>query len=64
MYVEIPSQYDTANVKLYDILGKKVLEKTVSSTQKKINVSNLSKGVYLAKIEANGLSITKKIIKN
>ena len=64
LYVEIPSQYDTANVKLYDILGKKVLEKTVSSTQKKINVSNLSKGVYLAKIEANGLSITKKIIKN
>ncbi len=64
LYVEIPSQYDTANVKLYDILGKKVLEKTVSSTQNKINVSNLSKGVYLAKIEANGLSITKKIIKN
>ena len=64
LYVEIPSQYDTATVKLYDILGKKVLEKTVSSTQKKINVSNLSKGVYLAKIEANGLSITKKIIKN
>ena len=64
LYVEIPSQYDTANVKLYDILGKKVLEKTVYSTQKKINVSNLSKGVYLAKIEANGLSITKKIIKN
>ena len=64
LYVEIPSQYDTATVKLYDILGKKVLEKTVSSTKTKINVSNLSKGVYLAKIEANGLSITKKIIKN
>ena len=64
LYVEIPSQYDTATVKLYDILGKKVLEKIVSSTQTKINVSNLSKGVYLAKIEANGLSITKKIIKN
>ena len=61
---EIPSQYDTATVKLYDILGKKVLEKIVSSTQKKINVSNLSQGVYFAKIEATGLSITKKIIKN
>jgi len=64
LYVEIPSQHETATVKMYDILGKKVLEKTVSATQTTINVASLSKGIYLAKIEANGLSVTKKIIKN
>ncbi|RAJ12985.1 S8 family serine peptidase [Olleya aquimaris] len=61
---EIPSQYEQASVKIYDILGKKVIETTVTSMQQNINTATLAKGVYLVKIEANDLSLTKKIIKN
>ncbi|WGD34057.1 S8 family serine peptidase [Olleya sp. YS] len=62
--VEIPNQYEEAWVKIYDILGKKVIETTVTTIQQNINTTALAKGVYLVKIEANDLSITKKIIKN
>lgn len=61
--VEIPSQFEEASIKMYDVLGKKVIDTKVNAIDKKINTSVLSKGVYLIKIEAEGLSITKKIIK-
>jgi hypothetical protein len=62
--IQLPLQIEEASVKLYDVLGKKVIDTKVNSINKTINTNPLSKGVYLIKVEAEGLSIAKKIIKN
>lgn len=53
----------TTNYQIYDILGKKILSGTVTTSNKKINVSSLKKGIYIIKIENNNGSLTKKLIK-
>lgn len=62
--IQIPSQFDEVRVRFYDVLGKKVLDTKVTAINQNVTTSALSKGVYLVKIEAEGLAITKKIIKN
>ena len=46
-------------IQFYNMLGQQVL---TSKATKNINVSNLSAGVYLVKINQNSSSVTKKII--
>ena len=53
----------TTNYQIYDILGKKILSGTVTTTNKKINVSSLKKGIYILKLETSNGSVTKKLIK-
>lgn len=45
---------------IFDVLGKKVLQTMLSS--KELNVSNLSPGVYIIKINENEASATRKLI--
>lgn len=45
---------------IFDVLGKKVLQTTISSRE--LNVSNLSSGVYIIKINENEASATRKLI--
>ncbi len=67
-----PAQADFVTIKsnedilaeVYDILGKKVTTQNISQNQNKLNISALSKGVYLVKLKSNKGSITKKLIKN
>ena len=48
-------------IEVYNLLGKKVL----TSTESKINVENLPKGVYLLKIQSEDAGfVTKRMIKN
>lgn len=53
---------EITEVALYDILGKKVLSQN-KLTNNRLDISNLTRGVYFIKINSNGNSITKKIIK-
>ncbi|OIQ28339.1 MAG: hypothetical protein BM564_09725 [Bacteroidetes bacterium MedPE-SWsnd-G2] len=48
---------------IYNILGK-LQSQGAFQGQTKINVSNLSSGIYLIKLESNGTTSTKKLIKN
>ncbi len=58
----ITSNDDITSVKVYDILGKSVYTKTTSSKEVTVNASELSKGVYFAKVStANGTSTVKLI---
>ncbi|MFD2824023.1 endonuclease [Lacinutrix iliipiscaria] len=50
-------------VDIYDILGKRILKSNVSANNNKLNVSSLSKGVYLVRLKSNDGVITKKLIK-
>lgn len=51
---------ETKSVVIYDILGKEVLNSATSNGS--INVSNLKRGVYIAKISEDGKTDTKKIV--
>ena len=62
--IKLPSVYERAQIRLYDVLGKKVLESSVSQNNSKVNVSAFSKGIYLLKIEAENLSKTLKLVIN
>ena len=58
----------TINIELYDITGKKVIDKTESISSgyatKSISTQNLSKGIYLLKISGKEINFSEKIVKN
>jgi hypothetical protein len=62
IHIALPSTKTKIQVILYNILGKKVLETTLSKSAI-IDVSALAKGVYLLKMETQNSTITKKLIK-
>jgi len=45
---------------IFDVLGKKALQTTISS--KELNISNLSPGVYIIKINEGEATATRKLI--
>ncbi len=45
---------------IFDVLGKKVLQTMISS--KELNISSLSPGVYIIKINENDSTATRKLI--
>ena len=59
--LNIETTLELKSIEIFNIQGQKVLE----SNQKQINVSNLSNGMYMVKIQdlENNL-ITKKVIIN
>ena len=57
--LNIDSKLTTVSkVELYSVLGSKVLE----TNESKINIENLSSGIYLVKIYAGTKSVTKKLV--
>ncbi|MBW1295131.1 T9SS type A sorting domain-containing protein [Aquimarina litoralis] len=63
IHIENFTSLDISSVDIYDIQGKKIINKQLESAE--IDVSVLTKGVYLLKINNNsGDSIIKKMIKN
>jgi len=48
------------NVKVFDILGKQVLEGTVKNNQ--LNVSNFNAGMYILKLSQNNAPVSKKLV--
>ncbi|MFV8324386.1 T9SS type A sorting domain-containing protein [Flavobacterium sp. ZS1P14] len=59
--VYISSKNDSdKEIIIFDVLGKKVLQTIISSRE--LNVSNLTSGVYIIKINENDASATRKLI--
>ena len=60
-YVNITSTISgDKNVSVYNVLGKQVIQATLVTDR--LNVSELSSGVYIMKITQNGVSSTKKLV--
>jgi len=55
---------ETVNINIYNVLGKLVKTTKLSKNNTKIDISKLSKGIYLVKINSKNQTITKKLIKN
>jgi hypothetical protein len=60
--INLPNSTEVANIRLMNLLGKTINTYTTSGTQQ-IDVTQLSQGMYVLRIEANGETITKKLIK-
>jgi hypothetical protein len=56
--VEFLMPSETADIKLFDVLGKEIL----STKQREIDVINLSNGVYFIQVKTNQNTYTQKII--
>ena len=52
-----------AQLSIVDLTGKQILQKELYKQQNIINLSGISKGIYILKFEINNLKFTKKIIK-
>ncbi|WP_165876143.1 leucine-rich repeat domain-containing protein [Mariniflexile fucanivorans] len=56
-------QLNNANVGVYDLNGRELLNKTISGTSSEINISNLASGIYLFKVQVEDAAFTKRIVK-
>ncbi|WP_299258317.1 glycoside hydrolase family 9 protein [uncultured Aquimarina sp.] len=61
--IKTPISKGSSSIELYSIQGKKVFSKELNSNQSNLDISNLSAGLYLVKINSNTNSYTTKIIK-
>ncbi|MFB9052656.1 DNRLRE domain-containing protein [Formosa undariae] len=52
-----------ADLKLYDVVGKLVLQKQIENENQSVDVSSLNGGIYFVRVNNNGRISTKKIIK-
>jgi hypothetical protein len=50
-------------VNLFNLLGQQVLNQKLNSQNESVNLNSLTNGVYLAKVQINGVAKTFKIIK-
>lgn len=58
--IDVPSNIEITNVALYDVLGKNTGATLVNGT---IDVSNLSRGVYILNVKSTQGTLTQKVIK-
>lgn len=63
IYFKLPSDIVELTVQLYTILGKHVNDFYVNHTNKGIDISHLSSGIYIARFQSKGVSKSFKIIK-
>lgn len=63
--IQLSKSLTNGNIKVFDILGKQILTKELSPNNlTQINVSNLSKGMYLVKVSSEGNNTeTRRFIK-
>lgn len=59
VYITTKSNEDKL-ITIFDVLGKRVLQTSLSS--KELNVSSLTPGVYIIKIEEGDATATRKLI--
>ncbi|ALM06670.1 hypothetical protein SB49_01755 [Sediminicola sp. YIK13] len=61
--IQLPQGSTTAILRLYDIYGKRILEKQITETDNKISVEQLSQAMYIVQLEMEGISKEYKLIK-
>jgi endonuclease I len=62
LWVKDDTSFSVENYSVYDISGRRILFNTFSTSEKKVDVSNLNSGVYLLELVSSERRITKKIV--
>jgi len=60
--LNITSKHPIDSIKIYSVLGREVL--TTTTEVDKIDISNLTNGMYIIKVSSNNTTAVKRIIKN
>jgi len=60
--LQLPSGTNKANVKIFDYLGKTLIQKNLNNANNNLNVSNLSAGIYFVRIQSDTKVGTKKLV--
>ncbi|MFK5959352.1 MAG: S8 family serine peptidase [Lutibacter sp.] len=61
---KFPTNINEIEVVIYSLLGKNILQTTVQKNNPKINISSLSKGLYMVQMKYNDTIKTIKVLKN
>ena len=62
--ISFNNKYSDVNIEIYNTLGSKIKDFKINNTKSfNINLSDLPKGIFIIKISADNLMLTKKIIK-
>ncbi len=56
------STSENLSVRIFDVLGKVVAKKELTPSRNEVNVSNLTKGIYLVNLKSGNNSTTRKLI--
>jgi hypothetical protein len=66
IFIKIPefSDYRNVTVTIFDLNGRKVTEKPISSALEKIDIANLESGVYIFNITSNRGKTVQRIVKS
>lgn len=62
--IRFPFGLEAAELRLFDVLGKLILEQPITDATNKIDTSSLKSGVYLLQIKSSTISKTIKLIKS
>jgi len=60
--LQLPSDVDKVQVSVFDYLGKALLQKSISSNNNTLDISNLSAGIYFVRIQSDSKVGTKKLV--
>jgi hypothetical protein len=60
---EFPQNIQSANVQVYNVLGKQILQKTLKKTYPKLNTSSWASGMYVVQIVTDNAVQTKRVVK-
>jgi len=63
LQIVFPKNIQEAQVSLFDILGKLILNKGISETSNSINLEDTKTGIYIIKIQSQNQTNTYKLIK-
>lgn len=62
--ITITSKMEMSKIEIFDLEGRFIQTFTTKYGVNEIDFSRLSNGIYMLRIEINGISITRKVIKN
>jgi hypothetical protein len=60
--IELPNNLENLSGRVFDVLGKEVIQKEISKLENKINISNLSPGNYLVKVTFEDKSYSTTLV--
>ncbi|NNF81712.1 MAG: S8 family serine peptidase [Flavobacteriaceae bacterium] len=64
LYFNLPAEVESVQVRIFDVLGKLVLDTSILNNQPYADLRSLSSGIYMAQIQYSAANKTIKLIKN
>ncbi|WP_460219744.1 S8 family serine peptidase [Psychroserpens sp. MEBiC05023] len=61
--IQIPTANDSTTLEIFDLLGKRVFEQTITTSSNRLDVSSMASGVYMMIFQSDNASKTFKLIK-